>query len=353
MRPVGDPEHSVMRVIVIGGRGHLGRAVVAGLRKQAIEVAVAGRSRPNDVRVDITDPTRLDVLDDFDAVVNCSDSLAAAPDELVRRCLLRGPLLLETVGEPVAIRRLLGASHPTGHGTVLLGAGIFPGMSNLIAAEAIAAVEACTSVELAMRWNPMSAGGGGMVALVPHLLGVPTHRVVEGDVVEGPPMGPGPELPFSDGRHATLHLPFTEPTMLARTHPQLANIATYGSVDPDAMMLGFRVLPGWLMRRRIVRWLMWLQFTLLRRVLLRRVPAHVRICARATNARGDEAVRTFVAEDGIGWAGEIVAAMLLELSDVGPGLHLPDAVLTAELVRARLSAPRSTATPVSSRTPLM
>lgn len=329
-----------MRVAVIGGRGHLGQAVVRALvHGGEREVVVAGRSRHNDLRLDLGRPKTLEALDEVDAVINCSDSLIAAPDALVERCLTRGPLLLETVGEPVAVRRIL-ATQPAktrqARAAVVLGAGIFPGMSNLLAAEAIAAVDECTTVELAMRWNPMSAGGGGMVRLVPHLLVVPTHRLSEGQLVEGPPMGPGPELPFPDGLHPSLHLPFTEPTMLAATHPRLREIATYGSVDPDLMMSAFRWIPSGLLRLRLVRTLMWLQFTVLRRVLLRRLPAHVRMVARARNARGDEAIRTFEARDGIETAGWIVAAMLDEVRDAPPGLHLPDTLTTAPAIFARL-----------------
>lgn len=339
-----------MRVAVIGGHGHLGRAIALGLAKSpGVEVAIAGRSSRNDVQVDLAREDSFGALDEFDAIVNASDSLIAPPDALVSRCLRRGPLLLETVGEPVAIRRILGA-HPRderGHaGTVVLGAGIFPGMSNLLAAEAIAAVEDCTGVELAMRWNPMSAGGGGMVRLVPHLLVVPTHRVDDGRIVEGPAMGPGPTLPFSDGEHPCLHLPFTEPTMLARTHPELREIATYGSVDPDIMTRAFHLFPLWLMQRSLVRAMMWLQFTVLRRFVLRSVPAHVRIVARARNDDGDEAVRTFDARDGIAVGGDLVAAMLSLLHDPPAGLHLPDELFTAEAVRdamLRLAEPRPAA----------
>lgn len=345
-----DPSMPRMRVAVIGGRGHLGKAAVAGLREQpGLEVVIAGRSSHNDVRVDLQRPESLSALDGFDAVVNCSDSLAAPPDALVERCLRQGPLLLETAGEPVAMRRLLaafGRPRPGDAGTVLLGAGIFPGFSNLLAAEAIAAVPGCTSIELAMRWNPMSAGGAGMVSLVPHLLMVPTHRVVDGRLVEGPSIGPGPVLPFSDGPHPTLHLAFTEPTMLAHGHPQLREIATYGSVDPDFMTGAFRWVPLWLMQRRIVRAWMWLQFTVLRRGLLRRVSARVRIVARARNPAGDEVVLTHESPDGIADGGRMIAAMLLELAGraLPTGLQLPEALLTAEAIRRRLE-PRTPSGP--------
>ncbi len=316
-----------MRVAVIGGRGHFGRSVVAGLREHAdIEVVVAGRSVHNDIRVDLADSASLHALDEHDAVVNCADSLAAPPDMLVRRCLHGGPPLVETVGEPVAIRRILhsvACDDTPPRSPVLLGAGIFPGMSNLVAAEAIAAVEDCSGVEVAMRWNPMSAGGAGMVGLVPHLLVVPTHRIVDGAVVEGPSMGPGPDLPFPDGVHGSLHLPFTEPTLLAHTHPHLRSIAAYGSVDPDVMMSMFRWFPKWLLCCRPMRALLWLQFTVIRRLVRRGTPAHVRIVARARNDAGKEEIRTFEAEDGIATAGRIVAAMLLELRHAPPGLHVP------------------------------
>ncbi len=327
-----------MRVLVIGGHGHLGSSVVRALhRLEGMEVSTGGRSSRNDVRLDLERPDSFSALDTFEVVINCSDSLAAPPDALVQRCIERGPTLLETTADPVTIRRLVAAPPSTGGvGAVLLGAGLFPGLSNLIAAAAIADVERCTSVELAIRWNPMSAGGGGMVALVPHLLRVATHRQVGGRLVEGPSMGPGPRLPFSDGEHACLHLPFTEPTMLAQTQSHVRDIAVFGSLDPDVMMDAFGWVPLRVLQNVVARWLMWLQFTALRRLLLRRVRSRDRIVARATNEACDAAVRTFETTDGIAAAGDVTAAQIPDLLQAKPGLHLPDGLSSVEAIRKRL-----------------
>lgn len=328
-----------MKIAVIGGRGHFGRAIVSGLERAGHDVVTAGRSAKNQVRIDLRSPATYPALDPFDAVVNCSDSLAAPPDPLIRHVLEAGGLLIETAGEPVVVRRVLADHRPDqGHrGTVVFGAGIFPGYSALLAGEAVDSLPGATGVELGIRWNPMSAGGGGMVALVPHLLGVSTHQRRGGELEVGPPMGPGPTLPFPDGPHATMHLPFTEPDLLARSRPGLLDIATYGSVDPDVMMLGFKLIPGALMRTRLMRALMWLQFTVLRRGLLRAVPSRVRMVARATSPDGEEAVRTLDVPDGIAAAGHLVAATLAAVGEPPPGLHLLDALTTAAEVRAHLA----------------
>ncbi len=328
-----------MQVAVIGGFGHLGAAVVHGLRAAGLEVAIAGRSARSDVQVDLTRPDTFAALDRFDAIVNCSDSVAAPPDDLIAYCLEHEALLLETASEPVALRRVIERyrNDPGRHrGTVLLGAGIFPGFSNLLAAEAIAGVPDCNAVELGIRWSPFSGGGAGMVRLVPHLLVVPTQRVEAGQLVEGPAMGPGPELPFPDGTQPSLHLAFVEPTMIALRHPELREVATYGSFEPNLINRSFRLFPLWLMQRPITRLCLWIQFTVLRRFLLRRRTSHVLMVVRARNAAGDEAIRHFTAPDGIAMAGHIVAAMLLELDGPSPGLYVPPDLLDAEAIRRRL-----------------
>jgi hypothetical protein len=314
-----------MRVVVIGGRGHMGAAAVQALRVAGIEVASAGVSANNDVQIDLRGASTLSRLDGFDAIVNCSDSLIAAPDDLVRHVITRGGLLLESAAEPVTMRRLLDTRFADGPGTAVLGAGIFPGLSNLLAAREARAVGECHALELGIRWSPLSAGGGGMVGLVPHLLDVPTHKYVDGALVEGPPVEAGPRLPFAEGERATLHVAFCEPTMLRR----FPNVAVYGSFAPDILMTSFRLTPLWLLRLSIVRAWLWLQFTVLRRFLLRSVHASVRIVARARNLAGEEAIVRCEAPDGIACGGTVIAAMVSRLRqrELPGGLHLCDALL--------------------------
>lgn len=315
-------------MVVIGGRGHMGAAAVQAFRAAGVEVASAGPSASNDLQVDLRDASTLSRLDAFDAIVNCSDSLVAAPDELVRHVIERGGLLLESAAEPVTVRRLLAARFDEGPGTAVLGAGIFPGLSNLLAAEAARAVGDCHALELGIRWSPLSAGGGGMVGLVPHLLDVPTHKYVDGALVDGPPVEAGPRLPFAEGERATLHVAFCEPTMLRQSR-SIPNVAVYGSFAPDILMTSFRLTPLWLLRLSIVRAWLWLQFTVLRRFLLRSVHASVRIVARARNLSGEEAIVRCEAPDGIACGGTVIAAMVacLKRRELPGGLHLCDALL--------------------------
>lgn len=330
------PDDARVRVVVIGGHGHLGAAIVSALRAAAgFEVAIAGRSA--DVHIDLHDADTFAALAGFDAIVNASDTLRAPPDALVRHCLERGQLLLETAAEPVFVRRVLAADLRAGPGTVVLGAGLFPGLSNLLAADTAARVEACTSLELAIRWSPFSGGGGGMVALVPHLIRVPTQHRAAGRMIEGSPVESGPVLPFSDGEHASLHVAFSEPSMLARSL-DVPNVAVYGSFVPDVVMASFRFTPLWLLALAPVRAWLWLQFTILRRFLLRRVPADVRMVARARAADGREALARLHVRDGIAACGWAIVGALRHLADhrPPPGLVLPDRAMRLDDVLVRI-----------------
>lgn len=314
-----------MRVLVIGGRGHLGSRAVAALARGSTDVAMAGRSGDSDVQVDITRPETLP-LESFDAVVNCSDSVAAPPDAAIAHCLAEGGTWLECASEPMLVRRLL-AQHrgEAATGRVLLGCGIFTGLSNVLAGQAARQVGPGAALQLGIRWSTFSAGGAGMVHLMTHLLDVPTVCVRAGQAVEGPPLEAGPELPFGDRRWGTLHVPFSEAEMLAAS-TKARNIGVYAALIPSLLRPLFLLTPGWLLRARPVRALLGLQFSVLRRVLLRWKTSPVELSAVAVGQAGQETRLGVTCRDGMDAAGNLMAAMALGCveRELPRGLTLPD-----------------------------
>src|SRR5690349_6729231 len=121
------------RILVIGGKGFLGRRVVERLEANGHDVAVAGRNGP--VLVDLATGEGLYRMDDYDAVINCSASTAAPTDRGMARVLERGGLWLDAGADPDAVARQLAPRGRPARGSVVLGVGLWPGMSNLLVAD--------------------------------------------------------------------------------------------------------------------------------------------------------------------------------------------------------------------------
>lgn len=144
-----------MRVLVIGGKGLFGQAVVRALAGHAA-VQVGGRGGP--VPIDLNQPASFPAMAGYDYVVNCSDTVSAPPDEAIARALDGGQCFVETGAHPATLERLLERFHGRqGHnGLAVLGVGIFPGLSNLLAAAVARELPAGTPLELGLRFSPMS-----------------------------------------------------------------------------------------------------------------------------------------------------------------------------------------------------
>ncbi|MGW6375012.1 hypothetical protein ACWFRB_02955 [Rhodococcus sp. NPDC055112] len=117
-------------VLVLGGYGAVGAHVVARLRADGIDALAAGRDPVRADRVvDLEDPRSLGSgLDGVSAVVNCSGSEEPAVAAAVAG---RGIPFVDITGTSGYARELERVQGP-----VLLGVGIAPGLSSLLAAEA-------------------------------------------------------------------------------------------------------------------------------------------------------------------------------------------------------------------------
>ena len=100
------------KLLVIGGAGYFGSVTKDRLEQlEDVDVWGAGRrpvsAETKTVSLDITDPEELSKLTDFVVVVNCSDSSAAPPDQLVEHCLIEGQVLFEMTADPTVVERLI------------------------------------------------------------------------------------------------------------------------------------------------------------------------------------------------------------------------------------------------------
>jgi NAD(P)-dependent dehydrogenase (short-subunit alcohol dehydrogenase family) len=158
MVPVNGP--GTGRVLVLGGQGALG-AAIAGAFAAAGWTAIRAGRRPDpgaDFRlVDLEQPGTLErALDDIDLIVS------AVPDERLvaeRRVLTRGGVLINVSAMAAsAVQRLRRLPGPP-RGTVLMNAGIAPGLTNLLAADLLAHHPEADEVELVFTVSAKSAVG--------------------------------------------------------------------------------------------------------------------------------------------------------------------------------------------------
>ena len=151
---------SAGRVLVLGGQGVLGTAIAGAFAAAGWTSVRAGR-RPDsgaDFRpVDLDEPDTLErALDGIDLIVS------TVPDERLvaeRLVLTRGGVLINVsamaAGAVQRLRRVPGEPR----GTVLMNAGIAPGLTNLLAADLLARHPEADEVELVFTVSAKSAVG--------------------------------------------------------------------------------------------------------------------------------------------------------------------------------------------------
>lgn len=337
------------RVVVIGGRGFVGRRTVRCLgRVPGVSVTVASRSpRQGEVRVDLEEPGTFPVLDSFHCVVDCADTVAADPAGVAEYCLERGLLFLETAAWAPRIRELLALrGHPrTGSGTVVVGVGLFPGVSNLLAADVMTRVSGCQSLDVGIRLSPLSGAGRGVSRLMAHQVCTPGYRVQDGREVGEAAIADRTRLTFPTGPAHAWRIGLAEPAMI-RASTGISEVATY--LAPMPALLG----PALALFGRIVaraqpapRWsvrLVAAALSALRGGLLRRRITAVELVAIAGRRDGDPAEGVsggLQVSDGMEATACATAAFLLALlgrPELPSGVLLPDEVVGLDEALDRL-----------------
>lgn len=329
-----------MRILVVGGHGFLGGLAVAALRRDpSVTALVAGRKARGDgsVRLDLTDPATFVAVEGADVVVDVADATTTAPDALASYCQRRGITFLEATSDRDVVTRLMARSEAEGDGAVVLGAGIFTGLSNLMARAVAARVPGARSVTWAVRSTPLSGAGTGTVNLMAAVLAMPTLRYEGGQRVEGPPVLPGPRMAFPSGERPTLEVPFAEVEMIHRSLGVDVKVAM--SPYPEVLQRVFLWTPSRVLRSGWYRRLMAAYFGLLRRAFLAKRASPVEMVARVEGEGGAAATMTLRADDGMRAGGVAIAAIARILAARPPsrkGAVMVDEVMTLDEVLAAM-----------------
>lgn len=184
-------------VLVIGAGGALGTLVVDAFRRRGWTVHDAGRtptSSPTFRHVDLADAATLPAaLEGIDLVVSTVPDARLAAE---RHVLANGGVMINLSAEPAtALESLRGEG--TANGTVVMNAGIAPGVTNLVAAALLAEHPDADEVELVFTVTAKGSGGKAAAAFAHRgLTGVGHHRT--STVPLGPPFGTRRVLGFAE-----------------------------------------------------------------------------------------------------------------------------------------------------------
>lgn len=289
-----------MKVLVVGGHGYYGGRICAALAEVAgVEVARAGRSGP--VVLDLANPATFSVMADYAVVVNASDSVGVDPLPAAAWCLQHGPAWFDIGADAGGAERLL-AIPPGGPGAVVVGVGLFPGLSSALAT----AVADGDAVHLGIRLSVLSGAGRGIVQLMMRMLTEPSVWWADGARQAGPPVGPARAFDYPSAQQvASLRVGLADAPVVHAATGQ--DVAVHLAPKPGILRVNFRLM-AWLARvlgtaRGLVlapaRW----SLHLLRAVLLKSVPGRVEITAVAGSRQ-----RSLAVADGQAATGAAVAA---------------------------------------------
>jgi hypothetical protein len=192
-------------------------------------------------------------------------------------------------------------AHRNGPGRLVLGAGIFTGLSNLLARDV--ASSGTRRLTLGVSSSPFSGAGRGTIELMLAAMAQPVVRFEGGARVEQIGLSRGPRLDFGDGPRGTGAMALAEPYMLHES-TGAADVTAYFAPTPALLVPAFAAIPPWLAKARWFQMVMRLYFRVLRGVLLRSLSTSVRLVAE-----GDDRRRWLHASDGMQAAGFAIAAM--------------------------------------------
>ncbi len=190
------------RVLVIGATGVLGALTAQAFEDAGWEVVRAGprgARTGNWRRIDLDRPeTVASGLEAVDVIINTVPHAGAVAERVV---IEQGGLLLNTSAQPVEYADRLGDVPCTAAGTVVLGAGMAPGLTNLIAAGLIATHPEADEIEVVFTFSVTATGGpAGHKFVKRHLAEIATYD--RAAVPLPPPFGTRECRPFAEAERA-------------------------------------------------------------------------------------------------------------------------------------------------------
>lgn len=148
------------KIVVIGGYGHVGGQVSRQLAKRYSTVVVAGRSEEKALKfsqnsseklsylsVDLTNEDDWDFLQNTDLVIICIDQTNTL---FLERCLELGVDYLDISANYAFFQQLMYLDKDKQNSTAILGVGLAPGLTNLVAKESLKLISHSEKIDISI-----------------------------------------------------------------------------------------------------------------------------------------------------------------------------------------------------------
>jgi hypothetical protein len=193
---------SERKVLIVGGKGVLGTLTATAFRQAGWTVRSAARGvGPWQATVDLDRPeTLVAAMEPDELVVNTVPHPGLSAERIV---LEHGGTLINTSALPAAAARSMRAIAGAARGTVLMSAGIAPGVTNVVAADLLREHPGAEELEIVFTLSEATARGPADAEFVQRgLTAMPRHRTA---VIHLPaPFGKRQCLGFGEGEAAWL-----------------------------------------------------------------------------------------------------------------------------------------------------
>jgi NAD(P)-dependent dehydrogenase (short-subunit alcohol dehydrogenase family) len=338
------------RILIVGGAGHIGGAVVddlaawtdatlilAGRTARTLEARASRLGNRGEVRVIDLDreaaPALQHHLTDIDLAVLCVGPFRSRPPSLLLACLATGVNYVDVCDDRrgTEVRLALHESARRAGVTALIDTGTFPGIDNVLAADILARRPDATELHLAFLCAGSGGGGFGVLQTTFHAVSRPFEELHNGRWVQvpsyshaaavdfGPPLGVMPVYPFEVPEIWSLAQTFPQlRTVTSRfgTKPAIWNLATQGLArapeiargDPEWLDLSARVMLPWVQR--------------IDPLVGHALAVRVEVCGP-----GYSESATYFAEsttEAVGWATGAAVQLVLDGTVAEPGVLLPE-----------------------------
>lgn len=309
--------------------------------------SVRGYSRSSSPPVNLAKKETFSNLDSARIVVNLSADASTSPEELIQYCLQAGKTWIECSSEAKVIRSLHGRFRDQCvAGRLILGAGIFTGLSNLMAAASIEKIKGEDEpykISLVLRSSPFSGCGESTVDLMVQAFHAERYQVREGQIYPSSGVAAGPRIQVASGHSIpTICSPLPEVLMLHHS-TGIPNIEGLFSPLPTLLCRAFTWIPSGISRTRWYQSGLRAYFKLLRTKLFKSRVSQVEM--HTVVHGGEKVVRgSFRTEDGFGIAALVISYLVKReaaRAKAGPGCFFIDEVLEFDSVIRDLKSQKS------------
>lgn len=288
-----------MKILVIGGFGFFGQKIVESLQKLPNTDIVIGTRKSNEnpktLQLDLEDASELRKLKAFDFVVNTVTVADNKYKALIYYCLTNKVRFIDTTADFQANKLLLTIKATIKYeigekeinGLFVFGAGIFPGLSNLIYKRHLEKYTVNNSISLNVRYKVLSGAGKGMCMLMIKAISTPCFWFEKSDLISKKvPFGSLRKESFNSRNHSSLQLSLPE-ILFINANAQIPTIKAFISFEPTFITITgyyfFNLIPYLGFLKNAFLKLLYIGFYVVRGVLFKNTNTDIYISCQSDN----------------------------------------------------------------------